>query len=408
MEFIDAVQKMLPHLTGGLKITISEHAEHNEQENQDNLTLEQFEKKYCLIKTVQVLYTKAGLLAFFEQKNDKHIYQITEPLDTHLAALKIGTKWILIGPFVTEEWSGSRARTLLAQQGAKEESLQSYRNYRCSLPILPEEYAVRVAVLLLVNTVGNPPRELERIDMEVQKAEQLPPKISNEYENTSQVIHRYELEDMFIEEITKGHTSKAIETLSEFQKSTQSISFVDNRLLDGQIGVMAMRTMVRRAALTAGLTPIVVDAISQQYAQRMHSATSEKKLQELCNKYISEICQAIRQHCKPQYSASVKKALQYIEMYLSQEINADALAEYCGVTRRHLTTLIRKETGKTIVQYITEARCAKAADLLENTQLLIQEISCYVGYEDTNYFARVFRNTYGLSPQDYRKKRKKY
>ena len=59
-------------------------------------------------------------------------------------------------------------------------------------------------------------------------------------------------------------------------------------------------------------------------------------------------------------------------------------------------------------QYIAQARCECAADLLENSQMLVQEVSHYVGYDDTNYFARVFKEIMGISPQEYRKKKSFY
>ena len=54
--------------------------------------------------------------------------------------------------------------------------------------------------------------------------------------------------------------------------------------------------------------------------------------------------------------------------------------------------LFGKETGKTVNQYIMQLRCERVAELLQNSQLLVQEISSYVGYEDNNYFAKVFKN----------------
>ena len=398
MEFIDTVQTMLLPLTG-MSMTVYDG-------NEQTLTL--FEKRFCLMPTVQPLYTSEGLHAFFAQKSDEHIYQITDALETHLAALFIGGRWVLLGPFVTAAWEDSVAKAILARQGAQEDDMFAFKAYYCALPVLPEEYAVRVAVLLLEHTVGNPPRELERIDLAAQRAEQLPPAVSNEYEDPAQVTHRYALEDQFIEAVTQGRTSRAIEIFSEFHAATQSVRFMGRSLRDEIAGAMAMRTMVRRAALTAGLTPVLVDALSQEYAQKMHSTTDERKLRELSDKYIAAFCQAIRQHCQPQYSTYVNRALQYIEMHLSQPVDADDLADFCGITRKHFTALFRKETGKTVTQYITDARCKRAAELLENAQLLIQEISHYVGYEDTNYFARVFKNSVGLSPQEYRKRKRIY
>lgn len=398
MDFIDAVETMLSPLTG-LSMTVY---------GDDEQVLSLFEKRFCLMLPAQAIYTRDGLLTFFAQKNDKHIYQIAEPLGTYLTVLSIEGRWILLGPFVTAPWEKSVAKTILARHGAREDALLAYKAYRCALPVLPEEYAVRVAALLLMHTVGNPPRELERIDMVSQRAEELPPSISSEYEDPVQVNHRYALEDQFIEAVTQGKTSKAIETFAEFRKATESVRFMSRTLRDEIAGTMAMRTMVRRAALAAGLTPVLVDAMSQEYAQRMHRTADERELMELSDKYIAAFCHAIRQHSRPEHSPYIRRALQYIEMHLSQPIDADTLASLCGITRRHFTELFHRETNKTVKQYITDVRCERAADLLENTQLLVQEISHYVGYEDTNYFARVFKSSRGVSPQEYRKLKKLY
>ena len=55
-----------------------------------------------------------------------------------------------------------------------------------------------------------------------------------------------------------------------------------------------------------------------------------------------------------------------------------------------------------------QMRCECAAELLESGCLPIQEISQYVGYDDTNYFARVFKNQVGISSQEYRKRKSFY
>ena len=55
-----------------------------------------------------------------------------------------------------------------------------------------------------------------------------------------------------------------------------------------------------------------------------------------------------------------------------------------------------------------QVRCERAADLLQNSQLLIQEISHYVGYEDNNYFSKIFKATMGVSPLEYRRRKTFY
>jgi YesN/AraC family two-component response regulator len=67
--------------------------------------------------------------------------------------------------------------------------------------------------------------------------------------------------------------------------------------------------------------------------------------------------------------------------------------------------VFKKETGWTMTEYIALMRCKKAARLLKKTDLPVQEISSYVGYSDNNYFVKVFKKIYDLTPSEYRKTR---
>ena len=58
---------------------------------------------------------------------------------------------------------------------------------------------------------------------------------------------------------------------------------------------------------------------------------------------------------------------------------------------------------ETMTQYIASMRCKKAANLLKKTNLPIQEISSYVGYSDNNYFVKVFKKNYDMTPTEFRK-----
>ena len=57
----------------------------------------------------------------------------------------------------------------------------------------------------------------------------------------------------------------------------------------------------------------------------------------------------------------------------------------------------------TFGNYIAKKRCEKAALMLKETALQIQEISAYVGYPDNNYFIKVFKKMYNTTPSEYRK-----
>ena len=77
-------------------------------------------------------------------------------------------------------------------------------------------------------------------------------------------------------------------------------------------------------------------------------------------------------------------------------------ADELGITKTYLSAQFRKETGYTFSEYVRHHRFSIAADLLKTTRMSIDEIASYCGINDANYFSRMFRKTYGVSPKHYR------
>ncbi|WP_227985318.1 helix-turn-helix transcriptional regulator [Nocardia spumae] len=84
------------------------------------------------------------------------------------------------------------------------------------------------------------------------------------------------------------------------------------------------------------------------------------------------------------------------------ELSLRDVAEAVGMSAGHLTTVVRRRTGRTVQDWIIERRMAEARRLLAVTDLPIGEIARRVGISDPGYFARVFRTTAGVSPRRWR------
>ena len=91
-----------------------------------------------------------------------------------------------------------------------------------------------------------------------------------------------------------------------------------------------------------------------------------------------------------------------IERRFAQPLSPSEVARSVGMTPGHLTTLIRRRTGGTLGDWITERRMAQARRLLTETDLPISEIARRVGVPDPGYFARVFRRSNGMTPRTWR------
>ena len=122
------------------------------------------------------------------------------------------------------------------------------------------------------------------------------------------------------------------------------------------------------------------------------------KLLEICTNYI-----LMKDIVESDDSLIVKKVKEYIDVHLSEQIEILDLCKCSGISRTKLYDTFSKSCGFGIASYIKEVRLQKARGLLKETELSVAEVSACVGFDDYNYFSRVFKSKFGISPRNYRK-----
>jgi len=96
------------------------------------------------------------------------------------------------------------------------------------------------------------------------------------------------------------------------------------------------------------------------------------------------------------------KVFQLIETNYRNQLRLLDVAKAVNLSPSYLTELVRRNTGKTVLSWIIERRMAEARRLLLTTNLPIYQIAEAVGYLDTSYFIRHFRQHHRSSPQVWR------
>jgi AraC-like DNA-binding protein len=91
-----------------------------------------------------------------------------------------------------------------------------------------------------------------------------------------------------------------------------------------------------------------------------------------------------------------------IDRHLGDTLSLRDVARELGVTPGHLTTVVRRRTGRTVQEWIIERRMAEARSLLSDTELPVGEVARRIGMADPGYFSRLFRRTHGASPREWR------
>ena len=102
-------------------------------------------------------------------------------------------------------------------------------------------------------------------------------------------------------------------------------------------------------------------------------------------------------------SYSIQTVVEYIHAnYSNPSLSIQILADTVGLTPTYLSTLFKKHQGVTIGQYLANVRMEQAKILMKDPQLKFYEVAYQVGYEDINYFARIFKKANGCTLSEYR------
>ncbi len=94
--------------------------------------------------------------------------------------------------------------------------------------------------------------------------------------------------------------------------------------------------------------------------------------------------------------------IDYVASHYRERISTADLAALCFLTESHFCRFFKKMTGESAINYINGYRIERAAILLSETDDSISDIAECVGFDDTNYFTRVFKKCKGLTPQAWR------
>jgi AraC-like DNA-binding protein len=95
-------------------------------------------------------------------------------------------------------------------------------------------------------------------------------------------------------------------------------------------------------------------------------------------------------------------AITHLETHYSNPVELSDLADMAHMSKRSFLRTFRAATGQSPIAYLIQIRVNRAADLLRTTDESITEVAFTVGFQDSNYFTRQFRQVMRVSPRAYR------
>lgn len=138
------------------------------------------------------------------------------------------------------------------------------------------------------------------------------------------------------------------------------------------------------------------------YMYIRQSGASRIKLRGLFFQIIAELSAAAEENGI--IHPKIISAAEYIRMHYAQHITVTGLADMYGLSAKYFGALFKKMLGQSVNEYILRRRVEAAKELIMSTDMSMDEISEYTGFDNQFYFSKCFKETEGITPTGYRRR----
>ncbi|RBW70063.1 helix-turn-helix domain-containing protein [Bacillus taeanensis] len=258
---------------------------------------------------------------------------------------------------------------------------------------------------LLVNMCSNKHIDSQLITSEISQTSINKEQLKKDIADSKDIIEiRYHYEKKLMNAISKGDK----EEVERISKEANSIINISDRIPESPIRsaknlLLVLNTLCRLAAEKGGIHPAYIDKISEKFAILIERAPNLPHLKNLVTVIMNEYCDAVQQFSTRHYSSLVKKAVDYIEYNLENPLTLNEIAAHLHVNASHLSRKFKQDTDMTMIDYINKKRVEEAKLYLQRGNISITDIAFMVGFNDLNYFSRVFKKFTLLTPSQYMK-----
>lgn len=312
---------------------------------------------------------------------------------------------IIIGPFISSLSAIDLVRDIIVNNQLPISELNQLEHFYEALPTLSDterEHLGKLLAHLCIHNDISSERVSESTSRETLTHNTDRHKAMLE-ENKQQIEQRYEYQNEIMEAITRGDKDKALSLASKL--ILEIVAFSD-RVPGSPIRAsknigFVFNTMSRIAAERSGVHPVYLHHISERFAIQIEKASTLPQLKSLFLNMALEYIDLVKTVATGQFSPTVKKAMDYIQLNLSSPLLLNQIAEHVHINPSHLSRKFKEDTGMTITDFINRKRVEEAAILLRKGNISITEAAFLVGFNDLNYFGKVFKKLMKVTPSQY-------
>lgn len=315
--------------------------------------------------------------------------------------------WLFVGPFSEGNRSADEIRSIMRNNQMPERLYEDISGFYSAAPVVDNAGTYEQLVRTLASGLFGIEYHLEHLP-----ADRILFRSDNNIFNTvrdnpqmakDSIAERYRIENELMSAISAGDYDQAHEMHEKF--ISYHIRARDKDPLRNQQHLAIIHnTLCRKAAESGGVHPLYIDELSTRFAVLINRMTSINDVKMLTDEMVHKYCLLVKNYAMKGYSGVIKEIISYVDFHYAEDLNLNFFSKRFNVSKTYLSNLFRKETGSTLTDFIHQTRMRKAIALINSSSLPVTAIATACGYNDINYFIRVFKRTYGLSPKQYQKK----
>ena len=315
---------------------------------------------------------------------------------------------LLMGPYLAAPISDEALLEMSEENGFSPQMQRTLQEYYASLPVLRDTNLLFVMLETFCERIWSRPSFAV---VDVNREHRVPVSLLSEAPRTDSfdehlanmkvLEKRYEFENEMIRAVTLGQIHKEKQFLPGFEAMQLEMRSA-SPLRSSKNYSIIMNTLLRKAAEHGGVHPVYLDRISSDFARKIEEISVLSAFPQLMNEMFRSYCRLVRKHSTRRYSPAVQKTILLIDSDLSAPLTLSTLAATQELSEGYLAKIFKKETEKTVSEYVREKRMKHAAHLLTTTRLQIQTIALHCGIMDVHYFSKQFKNHTGKTPKEYR------
>ena len=212
----------------------------------------------------------------------------------------------------------------------------------------------------------------------------------------------YNIENALIDAVSKGDGKIAFQFFAKHRRYRDNHRWAKDELRYWKDYIITLNTLARKAAEQGYVHPLHIDTASTDFILRIEAVSTIAELNKLSDTIIHHYCKLVRDFSLKGYSPLVRNIINFVDFNLKEPLSLKVFAKQLNVNASYLSDLFKREKGITLTDYINLKRIQHAASLLRNPGIFIQDVAEQCGFLDFNYFTRLFKRHYKVSPRKFK------